>query len=111
MIRRLISAVNTEKEPVLKERQPRTNPLLDKISLPKLKIEGLIGEPNFRVYGGIDLNPANMDLQIKRDGRGVPLPLIQQDMAQLSRIEGFEPRIVEIRAVTSLPFLSELQTP
>ena len=60
--------------------------------------------------GGIDLNSANLRLQdIKRDGKGVPLPLAQQDMAQLIRIQGFEPVIMEIKAVTALPIFSELQ--
>ncbi len=53
--------------------------------------------------GGIDMNAANMDLQIKRDGKGVPLPIALQDMAQLSRIEGFVPRIMGIRPASSLP--------
>jgi len=57
--------------------------------------------------GGIDLNAANLDLQIKRDGKGVPLPVSQQDMAQLARISGFVPRILEIKPVSSLPFLSD----
>jgi len=47
-------------------------------------------------FGGIDLNSANLNLKIKRDGRGVPLPVAQQDMAQLSQIQGFTPTIVEI---------------
>ncbi len=58
--------------------------------------------------GGIDLNAANLDLQIKRDGNGVPLPLAQQDMAQLSRIGGFVPRILEIKPASSLPFMKEI---
>ncbi len=59
--------------------------------------------------GGIDFNAANLDLQIKRDGQGVPLPLAQQDMAQLNRIQGFVPEIIEIKPVVNLPILSELQ--
>jgi hypothetical protein len=59
--------------------------------------------------GGIDFNSANLNLQIKRDGRGVPLPLLQQDWAQLSQIQGFIPTILEIRPVTHLPILSELR--
>ncbi len=59
--------------------------------------------------GGIDLNSANLDLQIKRDGKGVPLPLQLQDMEKLRSIEGFVPVIINIVPVTSLPFLSELQ--
>ena len=30
--------------------------------------------------GGIDFNSANLNLQIKRDGRGVPLPISQQNL-------------------------------
>jgi hypothetical protein len=52
---------------------------------------------------------ANLDLQIKRDGKGVPLPLAQQDVAQLSRIQGFVPHIIEIKPATSLSILSELR--
>jgi len=61
------------------------------------------------LYGGIDLNSANLNFQIKRDGRGVPLPLGQQDMAQLSRIQGFIPEIIEIKSAVNLPIISELQ--
>jgi hypothetical protein len=59
--------------------------------------------------GGIDMNSANLNLLIKRDGKGVPLPLSQQDMAQLSRVSGFVPDILEIKPVTNLPILSQLQ--
>jgi hypothetical protein len=59
--------------------------------------------------GGIDLNPANLDLTIKRDGKGVPLPLALQDMSQLSRIQGFEPEIIEIKPAMNLPILNELR--
>lgn len=59
--------------------------------------------------GGIDFNSANLNLQIKRDGRGVPLPLAQQDMAQLSHIQGFIPEIIEIRPAINVPIISELQ--
>jgi hypothetical protein len=59
--------------------------------------------------GGIDLNSQNMRLiDLKRDGKGVPLPFAQQDMATLSHITGFEPQIREISPVTGpLPILSE----
>jgi hypothetical protein len=59
--------------------------------------------------GGIDFNAANMNLQIKRDGRGVPLPLSQQDMAQLNSIQGFVPEIIEIRPAVNVPIINELQ--
>ncbi len=67
-------------------------------------------DPAMRVdhLGGIDMNSANMNLQIKRDGRGVPLPLAQQDMAQLNAIQGFEPEILEIKPAVNLPILKEI---
>ncbi|MBF0505043.1 MAG: hypothetical protein HQL14_08080 [Candidatus Omnitrophica bacterium] len=66
------------------------------------------GDANLK-NGGIDLNSANLDLLIKRDGRGVPLPFAQQDMDQLMGIQGFVPLIIEIKPVVTLPILSELQ--
>jgi hypothetical protein len=59
--------------------------------------------------GGIDFNAANLNLQIKRDGLGVPLPLAQQDMAQLMQIQGFVPQIIEIKPAVNIPIISELQ--
>lgn len=59
--------------------------------------------------GGIDMNAANLNMLIKRDGKGVPLPIAQQDMAQLIRVPGFVPQIIEITPVTALPILSQLQ--
>jgi len=58
--------------------------------------------------GGIDFNSANLNLQIKRDGKGVPLPLDQQDMAQLNNIEGLYPVILSIKPANSLPIFFEL---
>jgi hypothetical protein len=55
--------------------------------------------------GGIDLNSANFNLVIKRDGKGIALPISQQDMAQFATIGGFVPKILSIKTVTSLPFL------
>ncbi|MBF0571365.1 MAG: hypothetical protein HQL12_05785 [Candidatus Omnitrophica bacterium] len=59
--------------------------------------------------GGIDFNSANLAMTIKRDGKGVPLPLAQQDMAQLNSIGGFTPEILEIRPAVNFPIISELQ--
>ena len=59
--------------------------------------------------GGIDLNAANLNLQIKRDGAGVPLPINQQDLENIN-IEGLFPVIRSIEPVTTLPILSELQS-
>ncbi len=61
--------------------------------------------------GGIDFNPELLDLQIKRDGRGVPLPLPMQNIDQIN-IEGLYPVILNIQPATikNLPFLSEIQS-
>lgn len=59
--------------------------------------------------GGIDFNSANLAMIIKHDGKGVPLPLAQQDMAQLSRIQGFDPEIIAIKPALHVPIMSELQ--
>ncbi len=50
--------------------------------------------------GGIDFDPANMNLQIKRDGKGVPLPLPQQNLDQIN-IEGLFPVIINIVPVNA----------
>ena len=54
--------------------------------------------------GGIDLNPANFHLQIKRDGKGVALPVGLQDIEHIN-IKGFIPVIINIIPVTNLPQL------
>jgi hypothetical protein len=51
--------------------------------------------------GGIDLNPQLFDLQIKRDGKGVPLPVHQQPLNTI-RIEGFLPVIIDFKPVPLL---------
>ncbi len=73
------------------------------MTIEKGKPDGAMMIGGIPVNGGIDLNSANLDMQIiKRDGNGVPLPISQQDMAQLSQISGFVPRILEIRPVSGL---------
>ena len=54
--------------------------------------------------GGIDLNPVHLDLQIKRNGKGVPLPLDQQIFENI-HIEGLIPIIINISTITKLPLL------
>ena len=60
-------------------------------------------------YGGIDLDPRNMDLQIRRDAAGVPLPLPQQDLEQI-HIDGLYPVIFDIvpANLQAMPFLLSL---
>ena len=48
--------------------------------------------------GGIDLDARKLDLQIKRDGKGVPLPLGQQS-GEMINIQGFAPVIYRIMPV------------
>lgn len=50
--------------------------------------------------GGIDFDPTNMNLQIKRNGKGVPLPLPQQNLQQIN-IEGLFPVIINIVPVNA----------
>ncbi|MCK5580821.1 MAG: HD domain-containing protein [Candidatus Omnitrophica bacterium] len=54
--------------------------------------------------GGIDLTAVRDQLQIKRDGNGVPLPLPQQPIHNMN-IEGFLPVIINITPVPSIPML------
>ncbi len=59
--------------------------------------------------GGIDLNGANLDLRIKRDGNGVPLPFVQQDPAMLDSIDGLQIFILNIQPILNTNILSELR--
>ena len=60
--------------------------------------------------GGIDMNAANLNLQIKRDGQGVPLPISQQNLENI-HIDGLIPVILDIRPATSTGILAELMAP
>jgi len=70
-----------------------------------LHSKALINNP-----GGIDMNSANLNLRIRRDGNGVPLPASQQDLAQLSNIEGLVPDILSIEPASQTPLFAKLQT-
>ncbi|HLF17784.1 MAG TPA: hypothetical protein VI749_02705 [Candidatus Omnitrophota bacterium] len=63
----------------------------------------MVGEEKENV-GGIDLAPGFLDLQIKRDGNGVPLPVNMQDLPAI-QIDGLYPVIINITPVTNLPLL------
>jgi len=54
--------------------------------------------------GGIDFNPALLNMQIKRDPNGVPLPLPQQPIPDFN-IDGFIPVILDMTPVMSIPVL------
>ncbi|MCB9757925.1 MAG: hypothetical protein H6753_05845 [Candidatus Omnitrophica bacterium] len=66
--------------------------------------------PTALPVGGINFDPTNMDLQIKRDGKGVPLSLPQQNLEQIN-IQGLFPVIIHIvpmNAQTLPIFLGQL---
>jgi HEAT repeat protein len=54
--------------------------------------------------GGISLDAKMLDLQIKRDGNGVPLPISQQSLGNIN-IQGFVPQIISIQPVNLLALL------
>jgi DNA-binding response OmpR family regulator len=54
--------------------------------------------------GGINFNPQLLDLQIKRDGNGIPLPIQMQPIPMIeSQIQGIIPVIINITPITNLP--------
>ena len=58
------------------------------------------------IPGGIDLNNANFDMLIRREGNGVPLPVSQQDLEMIN-INGLTPTILNIQPMMNLPMLNE----
>jgi hypothetical protein len=60
--------------------------------------------------GGINFDPTLMNLQVKRDKNGVPLPVFQQDLPNIN-IEGLYPVIINIAPVTmaNFPLLSKAE--
>jgi len=59
-------------------------------------------------YGGIDFNAAHLNLQIKRDGQGVPLPISQQDLENI-HIDGLIPVIINITSVLDSSIMADLK--
>lgn len=55
-------------------------------------------------YGGINLNPALLDFEIKRDNNGFPLPINLQPIETIN-IDGFMPIIINVTPVPNLPLL------
>ena len=54
--------------------------------------------------GGINLDRELLNLQIKRDGQGIPLPLNQQPIFEMN-IEGFAPIIINVTPIPNLPLM------
>lgn len=59
--------------------------------------------------GGIDFNPKALDLNIKRDGRGLPLPVSQQPIEMFENLDGFTPIIINIAPIQNLPLILGLK--
>ncbi len=62
-----------------------------------------------RTKGGIDFNPKALDLNIKRDGKGIPLPVSQQPMEQFMKLDTFAPVIINVAPIQNLPLLLGLK--
>ncbi len=52
---------------------------------------------------------AKREVLIAVPAKGMTVPLTTQDMAQLSRIQGFIPDIIDITPAVNVPIISELQ--
>lgn len=74
-----------------------------------LSADEAMAMPEDALKGGIDFNASNLNLQIKHDASGMILPWSKQDMAQLNRIQGFEPEIIEIKQAVNIPMFNELR--
>ena len=64
-------------------------------------------EDDVKPPGGIDLNSEFLDMQIKRDGNGVPLPLEFQDYENIN-VQGFVPLIIDVTPAVNIPILSSI---
>lgn len=79
-------------------------------SVPVLADAAMMGvKKDEREVGGINLNPLLLDLQIERDGQGVPFPVDMQNLKHMN-IEGFYPVIINIQNINSLPLLFGFDT-
>ena len=67
------------------------------------EVDTMDGDNVSSAVGGINLDPRFLDLQIKRDGMGIPLPVTRQPIYNI-QIEGILPVIINIAPV-DLPFL------
>ncbi|MDP8266067.1 MAG: hypothetical protein P9M07_03880 [Candidatus Aceula meridiana] len=65
---------------------------------------------NVKTFGGINLDSALLDLQIKRDGNGIALPVAEQPF-EMMNIQGFSFFIMSVTPVSSMFLLSGLPEP
>jgi len=80
------------------------------LGLPNIGQEASRNGETPKTKGGIDLNPAFLDWQIKRDENGVALPVWQQPIDQLN-IGGIIPIIIRVRPIYNLPLTLGLVVP
>lgn len=52
--------------------------------------------------GGIDLNPAKLDLKLQNNGQGIDVRVDQAMLAQFQNTAGFRPVIINITPLPSL---------
>ena len=83
--------------------QPESAQGEDKAQMAALSRQPSVVSPE---YGGIDLTAANQNLQIKRDKKGVPLPLPLQNIQNI-HIDGLQPLIIDVQPakLQTFPFL------
>ena len=74
-----------------------------------LTVDAAAAVDNAALRGGIDFAQSNLDMQIKRDGAGVPLPISQQNFDNI-HIDGLVPVILNIRPAAGAPVLSQIAT-
>ena len=55
--------------------------------------------------GGIDFNPENLKMNLKKDGAGVQFAPVSDQAIQGMNINGFVPVIINVVPATNLPFL------
>ncbi len=64
-------------------------------------LEALTGDraQTIESTGGIALDPAMLNLEIRRDGKGVMLPMSDQPIEQFMKAPGFQPMIIDIQGI------------
>lgn len=106
----LASAKNAEQFKTVIQEFAYQNPTFSALAT-KEGMESLnqLNDNQLRQVGGIDLSADRMDLKIKRDGKGVVLPIADQDLQNL-RIDGLTPVLLNVAPATpaSVPFLMNL---
>ncbi|MEW5895225.1 MAG: hypothetical protein AB1650_05670 [Candidatus Omnitrophota bacterium] len=61
------------------------------------------GNSDAQEVGGIDLNTSFLNLKIRRDDKGLPLPANRQPMQEFLKIEGLVPVIINVVPIQNLP--------